>query len=145
MPSFVFDIPGLRDCARKRTSITRSTRGRPQLRDEHVRRHPLVADRPQRRHRSNLADAARGVTLPFSAARLYHVRMISLITRLSAIVAFVVLGIVWASERAETLALVWVASFVLVALVAIWSDLKRALASDAERPVGGTARAVAEP
>ncbi|MDO8214194.1 hypothetical protein [Conexibacter sp. CPCC 206217] len=50
--------------------------------------------------------------------------MISFLLRLFAIVAFVVLGIVWASERTETLALVWAASLALVAMSAVWADLE---------------------
>jgi hypothetical protein len=50
--------------------------------------------------------------------------MISLLARILALVAFVVLGIVWSSERTETLAVLWAASFVLVALLAVWADLE---------------------
>ncbi|MDW5594763.1 hypothetical protein VSS74_10470 [Conexibacter stalactiti] len=50
--------------------------------------------------------------------------MISLITRVAAFVAFVVLGIVWSSEQTETLAMLWAVSFVLVAVSALWSDLE---------------------
>lgn len=50
--------------------------------------------------------------------------MLSLITRLAAAVAFVVLGIVWSSDQTETLATLWAISFVLVAVSAVWSDLE---------------------
>lgn len=50
--------------------------------------------------------------------------MLSLITRLAAAVAFVVLGIVWSSEQTETLATLWAISFVLVAATALWGDLE---------------------
>jgi hypothetical protein len=50
--------------------------------------------------------------------------MISLLLRLVAVAAFVVLGIVWSSERTETLAVLWSVSFAFVAVLAVWADLE---------------------
>lgn len=50
--------------------------------------------------------------------------MLSLITRIAAFAAFVVLGIVWSSEQTETLATLWAVSFVLAAAAALWGDLE---------------------
>ena len=53
--SRVFDIPGRRDCGRKRTSITRRTPGGAQLGDQGLGQQALVADRPQARHAGSFA------------------------------------------------------------------------------------------
>jgi hypothetical protein len=50
--------------------------------------------------------------------------MISFLSRTAAATAFVVLGIVWASERTDTLAILWAVSFALVGLLAVWADLE---------------------
>lgn len=48
--------------------------------------------------------------------------MLASILRVCAFAAFVVLGIAWSSDKSETLGTLWMLSFALVALVAVWDE-----------------------
>lgn len=50
--------------------------------------------------------------------------MFSLLLRIVAFTAFVVFGIIWSSEQTATFAWLWGASFVVVAVLAVWADLE---------------------
>ncbi len=47
----------------------------------------------------------------------------SIVSRLSAAVAFVVFGILWSSSHSSTLAALWVVSFVCLVVAALWYDI----------------------